>query len=626
MLVNAQRMANAESIEVVGVGVGYDKLNLSVYRDWIYCAIPSALPEAIKAFYEHDADASSALAMEALSVGVDEDLATLLEDKTKFFDDLSSDFDRHQTDVLETPSAISKATIDLCFVVDCSGSMKHYQDVVNSQITAICEIIPVEISKAYPGLEVEVRVGIVAYRDFGDQSPCAMVSDFAVTPSAKLSKHLADPRMVPSGGGDLPEDIVAPLEQATKMKWSSKYRFLFLMTDAPGHGPAMTAKLRGVIDKRPDDQHAALTNAIETLVATEVRLMLCHLNVQQTTGMEEVLSNMYAQAVRTVQARAAGDGEEEVSRPSAELSLMRAVMVDPKDVPPTKMPHHYIFCLDESTSMSLPADTTEIQRRWAEIQNMIKAVSASAFSALCLKSGGDGTASLPSITELESAIPNRSQSNPIKIKIEEFSSKYPPNKWQNLVDAFGAFLENARKAVHCFQDYAGDGSSCDLITVIQFGEKARVLHQRGILLSLKPSLAMDWGNGGKTQFAPALQQAVAAMTPTLATHTNHLIFMSDGDNEGSDSAPTASALRSCPAAQLQGNVHAVMFGSKTIPPSLESIAAMGKCKASVALNVSDLADVFTSVVSGRTMSTQVVSTLTAEICKDIVGKIMLDCL
>jgi hypothetical protein len=43
-------------------------------------------------------------------------------------------------------------------------------------------------------------------------------------------------KLVAQGGGDEPEDVMAALQAASGLCWTSKARFLVLIADAPAHG------------------------------------------------------------------------------------------------------------------------------------------------------------------------------------------------------------------------------------------------------------------------------------------------------------------------------------------------------------------------------------------------------
>lgn len=119
--------------------------------------------------------------------------------------------------------------IEVAFVLDTTGSMSGLIDNARRKIWSIANTI----SRAHPN--ADVRMGLVAYRDFGDDY---VVRTFQMTPdlqqvNAQLWKFRA------SGGGDGPEAVNEALDAGvSEIQWSHSAgtrRLLFLVGDAPPH-------------------------------------------------------------------------------------------------------------------------------------------------------------------------------------------------------------------------------------------------------------------------------------------------------------------------------------------------------------------------------------------------------
>lgn len=131
------------------------------------------------------------------------------------------------TDSRITPPA---ATLEMVFVLDTTGSMGGLLDGAKQKIWSI--VNDVMLTESRPA----VRVGLVAYRDRGDQyvtQVLPLTSDLDEVYSA-LMAYKAD------GGGDTPEDVRRALfEGVTKAGWSTQSngmaQILFLVGDAPPH-------------------------------------------------------------------------------------------------------------------------------------------------------------------------------------------------------------------------------------------------------------------------------------------------------------------------------------------------------------------------------------------------------
>jgi len=123
----------------------------------------------------------------------------------------------------------AKPRIEVCFVLDTTGSMSGLIEGAKQKIWSIAN----EIVAAKP--TPEIRVGLVGYRDRGDEY---VVKTFSLTNDidavyANLRAFHAD------GGGDTPESVNEALYEAVnKMDWSqdrSVLKIIFLVGDAPPH-------------------------------------------------------------------------------------------------------------------------------------------------------------------------------------------------------------------------------------------------------------------------------------------------------------------------------------------------------------------------------------------------------
>jgi len=124
-----------------------------------------------------------------------------------------------------TPVARSKHAVDVVFAVDTTGSMGGLLDGAKRTVWSIAT----HIRKTDP--DAELRIGLVAYRDIGDDY---VTRDFSLTSDldavfTELSSYRA------AGGGDTPEDVDAALDDTLhKMRWrDDAKKLVFLVGDAP---------------------------------------------------------------------------------------------------------------------------------------------------------------------------------------------------------------------------------------------------------------------------------------------------------------------------------------------------------------------------------------------------------
>lgn len=119
--------------------------------------------------------------------------------------------------------------IDVAFAIDTTGSMGDEIDVVKQKIVEMAR----KIADGQP--RPDVRFGIVAYRDRGDQY---------VTKAFPFTREIADVQrtangLVATGGGDEPESVAEGLYATVhELSWDfskNTARMIFLIGDAPPH-------------------------------------------------------------------------------------------------------------------------------------------------------------------------------------------------------------------------------------------------------------------------------------------------------------------------------------------------------------------------------------------------------
>jgi Mg-chelatase subunit ChlD len=127
------------------------------------------------------------------------------------------------------PAAKAKPRIEVCFVLDTTGSMSGLIEGAKQKIWSIAN----EMVSAKP--TPELRFGLVAYRDRGDQY---VTKHFDLTNDidavyANLQGFRA------GGGGDMPESVNQALHEAvTQVSWSASrdvLKIIFLVGDCPPH-------------------------------------------------------------------------------------------------------------------------------------------------------------------------------------------------------------------------------------------------------------------------------------------------------------------------------------------------------------------------------------------------------
>jgi uncharacterized protein YegL len=137
-----------------------------------------------------------------------------------------------QPDSAPSPKAAAKAAkprLEVCFVLDTTGSMGGLIEGAKQKIWSIAN----DMVRAKP--TPEIRLGLVAYRDRGDDyvtKPFDLTNDIDA-----IYGHLRS--FQAAGGGDEPESVNEALQDAVrKMSWSQDrhvLKIIFLVGDAPPH-------------------------------------------------------------------------------------------------------------------------------------------------------------------------------------------------------------------------------------------------------------------------------------------------------------------------------------------------------------------------------------------------------
>jgi len=177
--------------------------------------------------------------------------------------------------------------IDVVFAVDTTGSMGGLIDGAKRTVWSIASHIR-EIDK-----QADLHVGLVAYRDLGDEY---VTKDFALTGDmdavfTELSSYVA------AGGGDIPEDVDAALDDAVhKMQWrDGAKKMIFLVGDAPpasrGEVPRFEVSARDASNKQIIINTIRCGEAPDTANAWQQISMLGKgefSTIEQTGGVQQV--------------------------------------------------------------------------------------------------------------------------------------------------------------------------------------------------------------------------------------------------------------------------------------------------------------------------------------------------
>lgn len=135
--------------------------------------------------------------------------------------------------------------VDLCFVVDTTGSMQPF---ISAAQAALLDTI--EALGARSG--IDLQVGLVEYRDHPPQDVSFVTRHYPLTSDLKkMQKAINGLRA--DGGGDWPEAVYDGVSEAAVLtEWRAhSCRFILLVGDAPPHGYVVRQRTEPVVAETP---------------------------------------------------------------------------------------------------------------------------------------------------------------------------------------------------------------------------------------------------------------------------------------------------------------------------------------------------------------------------------------
>lgn len=342
-LAQVLRKADDEGVQVVGVSVGFDASHVAkCYKDWVVAALPGDLPKALRKLLagegEGDADADADVGADFRDAAPEPeggDKPDLRAQKPVFGKLLKKLRSERQEALMGGGGDVGAVSVDICFVLDVTGSMAPYLKVCKAQVKAIATGVKQKIGDDC-GIELHMRFAMVAYRDFDDGGEHLETLRF--TEDAAELQRFVD-RLQARGGGDMAEDVLGALQAASALEWKSKARFAVLVCDAPGHGLGVP---RGMTDDHRGGRGGLKARGVvQGLVAQQVDLLMCRIT-EDTERMEQLLNAEYRDDAAG-RALVPGKTIYDLTEPLQPGHAKRAGITTS---------YHYVFCLDESGSMS----------------------------------------------------------------------------------------------------------------------------------------------------------------------------------------------------------------------------------------------------------------------------------
>eukprot|EP00961_Rhodomonas_salina_P088489 1190052-Rhodomonas_salina.1 len=244
--------ANEMDVKVVGVAMGLEDTGVHLsYQNWVTAIDAKALGEGLQSLFSESWAyvRTSAGQNKALQYVLAEDhpfeslrgvLGNTWTQHQNYFDEvkqqLAQDRVLHLNTEVRSSGAGGRASVDVCFVMDCTGSMGSWITACQERVMDIAAQVQAMMEKQ--GKTATVRMAFVAYRDYTGKGTSYDNPGIDICPFTDDIEQLRGvvQRQRASGGGDGPEDICGGLREAQKLSWQARAKHLFLIADAPCHG------------------------------------------------------------------------------------------------------------------------------------------------------------------------------------------------------------------------------------------------------------------------------------------------------------------------------------------------------------------------------------------------------
>ncbi|CAB4396121.1 unnamed protein product [Rhizophagus irregularis] len=175
--------------------------------------------------------------------------------------------------------------VDLCFVLDCTGSMGSHIAAAKDCIFKVTNYIK------HTNPSIELWVGFCGYRDHNDGSSRLQIFDFN-DQYDQFVQYMLNVTPSSSPDNDIPEDVLGGLNAAiTKMNWKNDTRILLHIGDNPPHGGNFT----NLTDNYPNGDPYGLTaeNVLEKMKSKSILYFFGKIT-NETDKMLKIFSDIYA--------------------------------------------------------------------------------------------------------------------------------------------------------------------------------------------------------------------------------------------------------------------------------------------------------------------------------------------
>ena len=174
--------------------------------------------------------------------------------------------------------------LDLLFIMDNTGSMEGYFDILKKNLIDIID----KIKEKAP--QIEINFGYIGYKDIKQiiNNECKLIS---FTSDYNFIKEEINEITI-GGGDDTAEDVAWGLEQAIKLEWNGNVKFAILIADAPCHG--LNYHDKNIIDNYiyGVPGRKKIEDSIKEMMEKEISLFCIELN-ESTDKMYKIIEEIY---------------------------------------------------------------------------------------------------------------------------------------------------------------------------------------------------------------------------------------------------------------------------------------------------------------------------------------------
>jgi hypothetical protein len=219
-----------------------------------------------------------------------------------------------------------KAVADIVFLVDVTGSMQPFIDMLKDHISKFIESLTTGGGPNDPPPVKDWRGMVVGYRDFPDNPDDWFETNGFINDADQLRDNIAS--LTASGGGDKPESLLDAIhkialfdysakdEAADSMKWrspGSAHRFIIAFTDAVYH-PIMSYE---------DGEGAGVDAVIDACETSKIKLCVFTPGAEGGDDAYEELSTLDGSEIELLDGKDSQEAFDEfVAMPDKFASLM----------------------------------------------------------------------------------------------------------------------------------------------------------------------------------------------------------------------------------------------------------------------------------------------------------------